>query len=156
MGSNFTPVNAHAHRSGIHRIKFSIKKASSSKLDAFSIISILIIYALEPERSCRPYMAAELLGSSHCHQPVSCSLRMRSAYVAEQLRCCLRCERSTCRLDRLHGSLSGVPVRLLSWSRNLPRSTSSDVGTKPLHHRILPLSQPDHRSSTPRFLQGYP
>ena len=121
----------------------------------FYLISVFIC-VLEPEPSYHPYMAAGLPESSHCRLPVSCSLRTRSAYVAEQLRCCLRYGRNTCHPDRLHGSLSDVPMHLLSWSRNLPRSTSSDVGTKPLHHRILPLSQPDHRSSTPRFLQGYP
>ena len=74
---------------------------------------------------------------------------MRSAYAAEPLRCCLRCVQSTFHPVRLRGSLSGVPVRLLSWSRNLPQSTSSGAGTMPLRRRISPLSLPDHRSSTP-------
>ena len=50
---------------------------------------------------------------------------------------------------RLRGSLSGVPVRLLSWSRNHPQSTSSGAGTMPLRRRISPLSLQITWSSTP-------
>ena len=88
----------------------AVKQAVINEFDC-----LLYFIFLEEFFQFHPYMVLKLLELQRFHLLLSCSLRMRSAYVEEQLRCCLRCEPNTWNhLHPEHGSLSGVPEHHLS------------------------------------------
>ena len=122
-----------------------------------SPIGLPPIHVLERFSQFLPYMAVMLSECLRYRLRSDYSPEMRSAYVAEQQRYCLRYVQNTsCHLFPLCGSSDVLPEHLPDWSSFLPQSISSDAETMPRHHRISLSDLPDHRNSTPGYEPEYP
>src|SRR5699024_2007884 len=100
--------------------------------------------------------ATEPRESSRFRLPADDSPGRRSAYAAGLLPYYSGYGPDICRWDRPRGCAGGAPVRLLSWSRNLPQNTSSVWETRPPRRRTSLSGQPGRRSSTPEYAPGSP